>query len=278
MADSVSATVVLPGANPPGGIPPPAAGAPPAAAAPVFSIPDAYKDRPDLKGVDSADKVFAMLDGAQTLIGQRPNGIPAPDAKPEELAKFYDAAGRPKTAAEYQFELDPAVKVDDKLVAQTKDLMYKHGLSAAQAKGLQKDFDQMAIAIAKERGIAMEKQNTDFTKLATDMFGADRDAILARSKTLIDTFTPANLKGEVAKLSNENLVVLAGVLNGIHAKYIKTDGPSAGAPGANGTSETMRAEAMKIMGSPAYINSMDVGHEAAKARVAEIYRIISGGK
>ena len=75
---NVSASVVLPGQ----GTPP--AGAPPAGTAPAFSIPDAYKDRPYLKGVDSVDKVYEMLDGSQKLLGQRPAGIPAPDAKPEE--------------------------------------------------------------------------------------------------------------------------------------------------------------------------------------------------
>ena len=66
----VETTVILPGQ----GTPP--AGAPPASTPPAFSVPDAYKDRPYLKGVDSVDKVYEMLDCSQILFGQRPAGIP----------------------------------------------------------------------------------------------------------------------------------------------------------------------------------------------------------
>ena len=269
---SASGTIILPGQ----GTPP--AGAPPAGTAPAFSIPDAYKDRPYLKGVDSVDKVYEMLDGSQKLLGQRPAGIPAPDAKPEEWNKFYDAAGRPKTAAEYQFELDPAIKADDKVIGKVKDLMHKHGLNINQAKGLQKDFDAMAIEMAKEKGIQVQEQNTNFDKLAKDVFGADRDKALATAKGLIDTFTPPAMKGEVAKLSNENLVILAGILNGIHAKYIKTDGAPPGPGNGSGgeTPETLRAQARALMASKAYTDSMDAEHMNVRKQVDELYRRASG--
>ena len=256
---------------------PPADGAP-VGGAPAFSIPDTYKDRPYLKGVDSIDRVYEMLDGAQKVLGTRPAGIPGPDAKPEEVEKFYSAI-RPKIATEYQFEIDPSVKPDEKVIGRVKDLMFKHGLSAIQAKGLQKDFDQMAIEMAKEKGIVLQEQNTNFDKLAKDVFGADRDKILATSKGLIDTFTPPAMKGEVAKLSNENLIVLAGILNGIHAKYIKTDGAPP-APGAGGgeTPETLRTEARALMASKAYTDSMDVNHMNVRKQVDELYRRASGQK
>ena len=127
-------TLPPPAGTPPAGAPP--AGTPPAGTPPAFSIPDAYKDRPYLKGVDSVDKVYEMLDGSQKLLGQRPAGIPGPDAKPEEIEKFYSAT-RPKTAAEYQFEIDPSIKADEKVIGKMKDLMFKHGLTPAQAKGMQ---------------------------------------------------------------------------------------------------------------------------------------------
>lgn len=157
--------------------------------------------------------------------------------------------------------------------------MHRYGLSAAQAKGIQKDFDAMGVAMAKEKGIALQQENTNFDKLAADMFGADRDAILARSKGLLDTFTPANLKGEVSKLSNENLVVLAGVLNNIHAKYIKTDGPPGTPPGGSAqTPDALRAQARTLMNSPAYVNPMDPNHDTTRKQIDELYRQASGGK
>ena len=287
MADSVSATVVLPAQAAPAQAAPaqaaPAAAAPaaaaPAAGTPAFSIPDSFKDKPYLKGIDTPEKLFSMLDGAQTLIGQRPAGIPAPDAPAEEWGKFYDALGRPKTSAEYQLEIDPSVKPDEKVVGQIKDLFYKHGLTPAQAKGIQKDFDAMAIAVAKEKGIQLQQQNTDFDKLAGTVFGPTRDADLATAKQLIDTFAPPAMKGEIAKMSNENLILMAGVLKGISAKYIKADGaPSSQSRGTGQSPDDLRAEGRKLMESDAWKNSMHLDHEKTKARVAELYRLASGGK
>ena len=276
-------TITLPPQDAPAAAPaaPAAAPAAPAAApaAPSFSIPESYKDKPYLKGIDSQDKLFAMLDGAQELIGKRPAGIPGEKATPEEWGKFYDAMGRPKTPAEYQFELDPSIKADEKIIAQTKEMMHRHGLTPAQAKGLQKDFDAMAIAMAKENGVAAQLQNTDFEKLATQVFGADRDKAMARGKELIEAFTPAAMKGELGKLSNEALMVLASVLNGVHAKYIRADGAPGQAPGGSAqTPDDMRAEARKLMGSDAYTNPMHPEHEKVKATINDIYRRASGGK
>ena len=154
----------------------------------------------------------------------------------------------------------------------------ENGLNSAQALGIQKEFDAMAIEMAKEKGLALQEQNTNFDKLAKDVFGADRDKALATAKGLIDTFTPPAMKGEVAKLSNENLVILAGILNGIHAKYIKTDGAPPGPGNGSGgeTPETLRAQARALMASKAYTDSMDAEHMNVRKQVDEVYRRASG--
>ena len=278
MPESATATVPLtaPGAGAP---PAPGAGAPP----PVFNIPEAYKEKPYLKGIDSPDKLFSLLDGAQELIGKRPAGIPAPDAPPEEWQKFYDAVGRPKTPAEYQFDIPKEVKVDDKIVNQIKQMMHEEGLTPTQAKNLQKKFDALTLNIVKEKKLALQQQDTDFDKLATTTFGADRDKVMAVGKHLIDTFAPPAIKAEVAKLSNEALIVLSGVLKGINDKYIKADGaPTGGGPGGGQgssgapTPDTLRAEARALMVSEAYTNSMHFDHEIVKSQVDELYRRAAG--
>lgn len=241
-------------------------------------IPDGYKDKPYLKGIDSQDKLFAMLDGSQNLLGKRPAGIPAADAPQVEWDKFYETM-RPKTPAEYTFELDPTVKVDEKMVGRTKEIMHKYGLSAVQAKGIQKDFDAMAIEIAKEKGIQLQQQDTDFDKLATQVFGAEREQAIARGKQMLDQFVPAALKGEVAKLSNESLMVLAGVLNGVHAKYIKTDGAPITPPGGTAeTPDTLRARARELMVQQGKLNPIDPNYDLLQKQINEIYSRTGGVK
>ena len=89
----------------------------------------------------------------------------------------------------------------------------------------------------------------------------------------------ACLKGEVAKLSNENLVVLAGVLKGISDKYIKADGAPGAAPAIGGeTPDSMRAKARELMASPAYSNPMDPNHDGVMKQIDELYRRATAGK
>ena len=253
----------------------------PGAAAPgagTFLIPDAYKDKPYLKDVDNPEKLFKLLDGAQTLIGQRPAGIPGPDAAPEEWAKFYDAVGRPKTAAEYQFEVDPKIKTDEKVVGDIKEILYRHGLTAAQGKGVQKDIDALFTKIAQDRGVAVQLENTNFDKLAADTFGADRDKILATSKALLEAHTPAAMKGELAKLSNENLIIMAGVLNNLSSKYIKADGAPPAPGGSGSTPDDLRAQARVLMAEQAKLSPVDIRYTEMQNQINELYRRASGGK
>lgn len=249
-----------------------AADAAAAKAAGAFVIPDAFKDKPYLKGVDSAEKLFKMLDGAQELIGKKGPARPADGAPQAEWDAYYEAQGRPKTAAEYVFEPVEGLVYDDKLTQGVKELMHKNGVTAAQAKELQKGFDGLVAQIVKEKGIEIQKQNVDFDKLGTETFGADRDKVLATSKSLIDKFTSPNMKAHVAALPNESLVVLADVLNNVNKIYIKQDGAPGGGPTANGlTPADVSAKGRELMASEAYNNPWHKDHAMVVKQVRDLY-------
>jgi len=236
----------------------------------AFVIPPEYKDKAYLKGVDSPEKLFKMLDGAQELIGKRPAGVPLPDAKPEEWEKFYESVGRPKTAAEYQ--LDGADKTDPKILPKFQEALHKAGLNPAQAKIVWNESIQALNDYAKEKGIAEQQQNTDFDALGTKLFGAERDKVLATSKTLLDKFAPAELKSELAKLSNENLIILAGVLNNINKTYIKTDVPTNNQPTISGnTPDDIRAEARLLMEKQAKLTPLSQEFENLQKQINAKY-------
>lgn len=268
--------VSIPGASASVSLPLPPAGTPPETppakpeTPPAFALPDAYKDKPYLKGVDSMDKVFKMLDGAQELIGKRPAGIPGPDATPEDKAKFYDALGRPKTAGEYVF--DGADKADPKFLPKVQEAFHKHGLSAEQAKGIYADINGALAEFAKEAGLAAQQQDVNFDELANKTFGVNRDKVLSISKALLDANVSPSMKEHVAKLSNENLIVLADVLNNINAKYIKQDAAPGGSPTAVGlTPASVSAKGRELMMSEAYNNPFHANHAQVVQQVKEIY-------
>jgi len=262
--------VNIPGASASVSLPLPPAGTPSPETPPAFALPDAYKDKPYLKGVDSMDKVFKMLDGAQELIGKRPAGIPGPDATPEDKAKFYDALGRPKTSAEYV--LDGSDKADQEFTSVVKDVFHKHGLSAEQAKGVYADINVALGKAAEKLGLAAQQQDVNFDELANKTFGANRDKVLSISKSLLEANVSPSMKEHVAKLSNENLIVLADVLNNINAKYIKQDVAPGGSPTAVGlTPASVSAKGRELMMSEAYNNPFHPNHAQVVQQVKEIY-------
>lgn len=238
----------------------------------TFSIPDTYKDRPWLKDVDSVDKLLAKADGAMKLVGTRPAGIPAADAKPEEWEAYYKAIGRPDAPSGYQ--LEGADKSDPKITPLVLAAFHKAGLTPAQAKEVWTSVRSGAATISTEQQAAATKANDDaFTKLATDTFGAtQRDAVLATSKGLLDQFAPAAMKPMIANMSNENLILMAGVLNNIHAKYIKEDGAPGGQPTATAMSPAeVSMKARELMSKPEYRNPMLPGHDRVVKEVTELY-------
>lgn len=258
-------------------IPLPEAANPQAPAAPAaavtFAIPDAYKDKSYLKGVDSQDKLFAMLDGAQNLIGKRPAGIPAQDASQEEWDKFYEAAGRPKEAKEYVF--DGADKADPKFLPKVQAAMHKAGLNSSQAKVVYTEVNNALMEMAKEQGINAQQQDTDFEALAAKTFGADRDKVLSTSKALLEKFVPADMKGELGKLSNENLIIMAGVLNNLSKTYIKEDGAPGSGPTTTGmTPADISNKARALMLDPAYSDPFKPNHAAVKKQVDDLYALL----
>lgn len=265
--------------------PPPAAGVPPAATPPAgepaapatppaFAIPDLYKDKPYLKGVDSQDKLFKMLDGAQELIGKKGATRPADGAPQPEWDAYYESLGRPKTAAEYVFEPIEGLSYDDKLTQGVKDLMFKNGLNAAQAKELQKGFDTLLVQVAKDKGIELKQLDQDFDKLGTSAFGAQRDQVLATSKALIDKHTSDPMKPYVAKLPNESLIVLADVLNNINKMYIKQDGaPGAGPTNTGMTPADRSAKGKELMSSAAYNDPWHKDHAKTVQQVKDLYAV-----
>lgn len=255
-------------------------------AAPLaFTVPDAYRDKPYAKTIDSSDKLWSMLDGAQELIGKRPAGIPAPDAPQAEWDKFYEATGRPKTAAEYAFDYGkddkgvPKLPADPKFDASIKEIMFKHGISAKQAVGLQKDFDGIIATMAKEKGLAVAQEHQDFDKMSADLFGAERDNVLANGKKLLtEHIKDPRLTGMLAKLPNEALNVVAAALHSITSKFIKPDSAplnppgSPGTGGAMGSKDAMHTEARRLMTLPEYTNSMHPDNPRILAQIAKLYQ------
>ncbi len=237
---------------------------------PAFVLPDAYKDKPYLKGIDSQDKLFKMLDGAQELIGKKGPAIPKDDAPQAEKDAYYESIGRPKTPGEYA--LDGADKADPKFLPKVQAALHKAGLSQSQAKSVWADVNVALSEFVTDKNLADAKQNTDFDKLAADTFGVDRDKVLARSKDLLNQFVSPAMKNHVATLPNESLVVLADVLRSIDKKYISPDGAPSKGPDATGmTPADISLKARSLMSEQSKFNPMSPEFNSLQKQIDDLY-------
>lgn len=249
---------------------------PPTPPALATIIPEEFRDKPylsDLKdlpaGPDGYKALFKKLDGAQTLIGKK-TGIPAADASPEEWEKFH-AALRPAKAEDYEFKGS-----DEETAKAIRGIFYEAGLSKAQAAKLSAKFDAWVEEKTKPEREAAAKLDAEFEDMTKKAFGPENVKVLERSKELLTQLTPDTMKPFLNRLPNEALVVLAGVMESVRAKFMSEDNVNGkgGAPAGANDVATLREEAQKLQASEAWKNPFDKAHEKTKARVSEIYTLI----
>ena len=243
-------------------------------------VPGDYKDKPYMKDVTDVNSLFKKLDGAQILIGKRPAGIPAEDAAEVDWSNFYKAVGRPDKSESYEFtQIKGAdgkeVKRDAAIETKVKDIFHKHGLSAKQAKGIQGDYEAILTEVAKDLKAKDVQTDVDFDALAAKTFGKDTEIVLASSKKLLEDNMPEGFGDHFKNLSNEHLILMAGVLKNIQTKYIKEDVITSGAAAATASNvEDLRKEARTLMASEPYQKPFHVEHAKALADVKDIYEKI----
>lgn len=243
--------------------------------APDFAslIPADYRDKPWVKETKDLGALFKRTDDLLTEIGKRPAGIPADNAKPEEIAAFNKAFGVPDKPEAYQLPEVPAgLPKNEKYIEGMRKVFIKAGVNARQAKILAEGNNELVGALMKEMGQADEAQDADFDKLAGETFGQRKDEALKGANILISKFVPEKMKAHVANLSNENLIVLAGVLDAVRKEYISEDRfPTGGGAPVGMTDEQKRAKGQELMASPAYGDPYHKDHEAVVAEVRRLY-------
>lgn len=246
-----------------------------------FIIPDEYKDRDYAKGLKSNDDVWKMLDNAQKKIGEKTivAGIPGENATEDEIKQFNKLFGVPEKAEDYKLESDEKLKAmygdDDKAVlGQFKELLFKAGANEKQAAILKDGYNEIVGNIYKGLQDKQAEADKQFNELVTKTFGDRQDEVLNNAKKLINDFAPEGFKDQMAKLSSENLVVMAGVLDRIKEKYIDEDTLDRGANNTGTTKEEVRRDIQKVIGSDAFRNPMHAEHETAKAEYLRLAGVL----
>lgn len=218
--------------------------------------------------------VFKKLDGAETLIGRK-IGIPGPDAKPEEVEKFYTTlrAAKPE---DYEFEVGDSP--DEEFLKELRTAAHVAGLSKKQMT----DFVTKLVPGMKARQDAaakeQEKLDKEFETLMGEVYADDagKKKVVERVQAALKEFTPEAWKPHVAKLEKEAQAVLVGVINAVLEKYASEDdlkGSGAGGSGGASDREALQKEARELQASEAWKDFRHADHEKTVKRVNEIYNM-----
>lgn len=239
----------------------------------IFSIPDEYKEKSYLKGIDNYDEVFKMLDNSQSLIGKKQIGVlpPKENATQEELDNFYKEIGRPETPDNYEFEkidLPDGLNRDEEFEKSIKQQMYDIGLTKKQAENLAKWYDTNMLEKTKK---FKEQRDIDFDNLSNNIFGNDKDKVMNDAGKLIQDNIPNEFKDKLDSLDNNSLIIMAGILKNIQKKYINEDKmPNVSmTPQTNKGEFDIRAENRKIYADPAFRDERDRRHPELMKKLSE---------
>jgi hypothetical protein len=249
------------------------------------ALPPEYRDKPYFKGKDFVS-IVKEFDNAQKLIGSRPAGIPGENATPEEFGKFFDSL-KPKDLAQYvlpETDFSKAGKRTPEYEKTVREAMSQAGIHPKQAEKLMSWYEQQIVTGEKMQAekAAAEKvsRETQFEALLDKTFGADKQKTLDKVKGIMSEQAPAEHKEAIGKaldgMSNEQLFAMTVVINNIHKNYIEEDTPPGGGAPAGGDPASLQREAEETMRSAAYKDFRDPGHEAARAKVQQLFTRIAG--
>ncbi len=239
----------------------------------AFTIPEAYKDKPYLQGVDSHEGVFKLLDSSQALIGKKTIGIPDETSTPNDIAAFHEARGVPKEHSEYT-SINTTEGADTSFFELLKPLFKEANMTAKDVAIFEKGVGPI---IEKITGDKVEKDKSSgeaFTQLAAEIFGNTKDNDLAQAKALLVANTPEGMNKYMDELSNEHLIIMASALKNVRAKYMNEDGSALGGDGGvdnTGGAEAIREQAKRQIGIAQDPKSTIDQIEAATKLAQEFY-------
>lgn len=119
--------------------------------------------------------------------------LPGKDAKPEDWASFYKQIGRPEKPEEYEIPVPEGM--DGAFAKEMAPILHKHGLTAAQAKGLAEDWNAMQSKQQQDAIKAIDAQNKAEEADLKNEWGQNHDANMHFAKLAVKQFLPQEKAG-----------------------------------------------------------------------------------
>lgn len=286
-----TATEIL--SAPPVGAPP--AGDPPASSTPPTGTPapspapggeskwwGAFADEStrgyaETKNFPTPEEAVRSYQNLEKLLGTKANAVivPGDDAKPEELAAFYDKLGRPGAPENYPV---PATLKDDPVIKALAPKAHALGLSTKQFEGLVGTVqEQMAAAEAVKQGEQNASADADFAALRAENPGLKYDALIEHGKRAarslgIDGETMTKMESALGTKGLVNLMGKIGAASG-ESPFIEGGSSNGGVP----SPEAARLELASLQKDTAFMKAWMGGDAEKIAKVNKLNAAIAAG-
>lgn len=244
-----------------------------------------YADKGFMQELTTPEKMFEKIDNMESLIGKK-SFVPGEGATEQDWNDYRDRVGI-KSTDDYTLDnsdLPDNIKNlhNDEIQGKVKQMFYDAGLTPQQAKIINSRYDQIMTEAHKdvmEQYATQQKQaqlsDEEFDALAKETWGQERDNVINVAKSLIQEFTPPNLKDAMATMDNKSLTIMASVLKGVSDKYISQDDLDALKGNSVNNPDSLREEAQKELAKLSQMSPFDKGYEAQKQKVNELYGSLS---
>jgi hypothetical protein len=220
--------------------------------APSFAdiVPAEYKDAEWVKTTKDTDSFFKQFSDLKSKIGSLP-------------------AKAPENAEGYTFAEVEGVEADADFQGKISAALLDAGINQDQFSKLESVYNGL-LSSGQD---ASKQADVDFDALANSTFGEDRQKVMDQTQGLLKQYTPESMTSHVAGLSNEALIIMSGVLNGMAKEYMGEDSIPTGKGSATAASSeaTRRTEGKNIMQSEAWKDPRHPGHAEAVAKVQQLY-------
>ena len=190
----------------------------------TVKIPAKYEKEPWAKEVTSVDDLWDKMSGLNKVLGKERIALPGDSATTEEMSAFYTRMGRPTNPEGYEFkpnesmpDVERNVEMDNKM----KTILFNRGLSKEAAEGVVADYENLIVEMTKPAIEANTQRDTEFSKLADEVLGADKASAMEAFKVVMreSLGDKAHLASKIETMSNDELMPLIVLAKNLHDKY-----------------------------------------------------------
>jgi hypothetical protein len=186
------------------------------------NLPDDLKGEKSIQTFKTLPDVIKSYVNTKKLMGDKRIAIPSENAKPEEVAEFYKAIGRPEKPDEYKFSVPDELKdyYDDEILNQARSELHKIGLTKSQFDVVMAlDKQRLADGI-KKMAEAEQNEIVEAEHYLRAKWGDKYDARLNLANRMISENADLDIKDKLIGEIGNNPVV-ADFLANIASKFLE---------------------------------------------------------